>query len=163
MSIVQALYFLWQHFINLCILRTGLPWWPGGEESACQCKRCRFDPWLRKSPWRRKWQPTPVFLPGKSYGQRILESYSPWGCKRVGHNLATEQQQQALLPQNRRSPLFFIWDYSVSPSLARKPIFLKVWSTELFHQNYLQTLDQSYWVSFRRWDIQLWILNKLPE
>ena len=42
--------------------------------------------------WRRKWQPTPVFLPGKSHRQRSLVGYSPWGCKRVGHNLATKQQ-----------------------------------------------------------------------
>ena len=46
--------------------------------SSCQCKRCRFDPWVGKIPWRRKWQPTPVFLPGESHGQRSLESYSPW-------------------------------------------------------------------------------------
>ena len=37
-----------------------------------RCKRCRFDPWVGKIPWRRKWQPTPVFLPGKSHGQRSL-------------------------------------------------------------------------------------------
>ena len=36
------------------------------------CRRHRFDPWVRKIPWRRKWQPTPVFLPGKSHGQRSL-------------------------------------------------------------------------------------------
>ena len=42
-------------------------------------------------PWRRKWQPPPVFLPGKSHGQRSLVGYSPWGCKRVGHDLATKQ------------------------------------------------------------------------
>ena len=41
--------------------------------------RRRFDPWVGKIPWRRKWQPTPVFLPGKSYGQRSLAGYSPWG------------------------------------------------------------------------------------
>ena len=40
----------------------------------------RFDPWVRKTPWRKKWQPTPVFLPGKSHGQRSLVGYSPWGC-----------------------------------------------------------------------------------
>ena len=44
-------------------------------------------------PWRRKWQPTPVFLPGKSHGQRSLARHSPWGCKRVRHNLATKQQK----------------------------------------------------------------------
>ena len=43
--------------------------------------RCAFNPWVRKIPWRRKWQPTPVFLPGKSHGQRILVSYSQWRCK----------------------------------------------------------------------------------
>ena len=40
----------------------------------------QFDPWVRKMPWRRKWQPTSVFLPGKSHGQRSLGVYSPWGC-----------------------------------------------------------------------------------
>ena len=50
----------------------GLPWWLGGKESTSQCRRCGFDSWVRKIPWRRKWQPTPVFLPGKSHGQRSL-------------------------------------------------------------------------------------------
>ena len=40
-----------------------------------------FNPWVGKISWRRKWQPTPVFLPGKSHGQRNLVGYSPWGCK----------------------------------------------------------------------------------
>ena len=40
-----------------------------------------LDPWVRKIPWRRTWQPTLVFLPGKSPGQRSLEGYSPWGHK----------------------------------------------------------------------------------
>ena len=44
-----------------------------------------------KIPWRRKWQPTPVFLPGKSYRQRSLMGYSPWDHKRVRHDLATKQ------------------------------------------------------------------------
>ena len=49
-----------------------------GKEPACQCriyKRCRFDPWVRKVPWRRKWQPAPVCLSGKSHGQRSLVGY----------------------------------------------------------------------------------------
>ena len=50
----------------------GLPMWFSSEESACQCRRHRFDPWAGKIPWRRKWQPTPVFLPGESHGQRSL-------------------------------------------------------------------------------------------
>ena len=40
-----------------------------------------FDPWVRKIPWKRKWQPTPVFLPGKSHGQWSLVGYSQWSCK----------------------------------------------------------------------------------
>ena len=53
-----------------------------GEEPACQCRRhmrCMFDPWVGKIPWRRKWQPTSLFLPGESHGQRSLAGYSPWG------------------------------------------------------------------------------------
>ena len=48
---------------------TGLPRWLSGKDSACQCRRCGFNPWVRNVPWRRKWQPTPVSLPGKSHGQ----------------------------------------------------------------------------------------------
>ena len=56
-----------------------------GKEHSCQCRRskkCGFDPWVRKIPWRRKWQPTPVFLPEESHGQRSLVR-SPWGCKEL--------------------------------------------------------------------------------
>ena len=52
--------------------------WCNDKESTYRCKRHRFDPWVRKIPWSGKWQPTPVFLPGKSRGQRSLEGYSPW-------------------------------------------------------------------------------------
>ena len=54
------------------------------KESTCQCrrfKRLHFDPWVGKIPWRRKWQPTPVFLPGESHGQRSMMGYSPW-CRK---------------------------------------------------------------------------------
>ena len=50
-----------------------------------------FNPWVGKIPWRRKWQPTPVFLPGKSHGQRSLMGYSPGGHWRVRHDWATKQ------------------------------------------------------------------------
>ena len=52
---------------------------PGGsvvENPICQCRRPGFDPWVQKILWRRKWQPTPVFLPGESHGQRSLVGYS---------------------------------------------------------------------------------------
>ena len=76
-----------------------LPRWLSGKESTCQCrrcKRCRFDPWIGKIPWRRKWQPTPVLLPGKSHGRRSLAGYSPRGSKSVGHDLATEQHNNRI-------------------------------------------------------------------
>ena len=63
-----------------------------GKEPACQCrrhKRNRCDPWVRTIPWRRAWQPAPVFLPGKSHGQRSLEGYSPWGHKELNKTEAT--------------------------------------------------------------------------
>ena len=59
---------------------------PGGtviKESACQCRRLKFDPWVGKIPWRRKWQPTSVFLLWKFHGQRRLAGYSPWGGKEL--------------------------------------------------------------------------------
>ena len=52
-----------------------------------------LNPWIRNIPWRRKWQPTPVFLPGKSHGWRSLAGWSPWGRKRVRHDLATKITQ----------------------------------------------------------------------
>ena len=69
----------------------GLPGWLSGKESACQCRtrrRQEFDLWFWKSPWRKKWLPTPAFLPWQSHGQRSLEGYSLWGCK---ESVMTEQ------------------------------------------------------------------------
>ena len=71
-----------------------LSWWHSGRESACQCRKRGFDPWSRKIPWNMEWQHTPVFLPGDSHRQRSLVGYSTWSCKRVGHDLATEQHHQ---------------------------------------------------------------------
>ena len=64
-------------------VRWGFPCGTSGKESACQCRRCKrhgFNPWVRKIPWRKKWQPTPVFLPGETH-QRSPAGYSPWGRK----------------------------------------------------------------------------------
>ena len=66
--------------------RKGLPRWLSGKESGCQCsrhKRCRYNPWVGKIPWKRKWQPTPVFLPGEFHGQRSQVGCSPWGHKEL--------------------------------------------------------------------------------
>ena len=55
------------------------PWWLCDE--CLQCRRPRFDHWIGKMPWRRPWQPTPVFLPGESHGQRSLAGHSLQGRK----------------------------------------------------------------------------------
>ena len=81
----------------------GLPRWFSGQGSASPCRRNRFDPWVREIPWRRQWQPTPVFLPGKSHGQRSLEGYSPWGHERVGHDLARSCLQTQSCSEVRRA------------------------------------------------------------
>jgi len=60
-----------------------LPRWHSGKASACQCRRPRFDPWVRKIPWSRKWPLTPIVLPVKSHRQRSLMGYSPWGHKEL--------------------------------------------------------------------------------
>ena len=69
-----------------------LPQWLRGKESTCQCmrhKRCGFNPWVRKTPWRKAWQPT-IFLLGKSYGQKSLVGYIPWDHKELDMSEATE-------------------------------------------------------------------------
>ena len=84
---------LFHSFFWWVVFYCGLPWWPSGKESTCQCRRHEFDLWVGKIPWRKKWQPTPVFLPDKCHGQRSLVGYHPWDLKRVKDSLATEQQQ----------------------------------------------------------------------
>ena len=62
--------------------------------SICQCRRCKrhgVSSRVMKIPWRREWQPTPVFLPGESHGQRSLEGYGPWGRKESDTTEATAQ------------------------------------------------------------------------
>ena len=67
--------------INIKYYHPGKLWWLRSKESTCQCRKHGFGPWVRKISLRRKWQPTLVFLPGKSHGQRTLAGYSPWGHK----------------------------------------------------------------------------------
>ena len=59
----------------------GFPSGSDGKRIFPQCGKYEIDPWARKIPWRRAWQPTPVFLPRESPGQRSLVGYNPWGLK----------------------------------------------------------------------------------
>ena len=73
---------------NMCICPS-FPWWLRHYSIDLQCRRPRFGPWVRKSPWRRKWLATSVFLPGEFHEQRNLEGYGPWSHKESD---ITEQQ-----------------------------------------------------------------------
>ena len=71
----EAFFFRW-----LIGKERGFPGGTTGKESACQCRRTKrngFDLWVGKIPWRKAWQPNPVFLPGESPVQRSLVGYSP--------------------------------------------------------------------------------------
>ena len=96
----------WKHFMQLrisplniypCVTYIGLPRWYRGKEPTCQCRRGKrhtFGTWVGKIPWRRAWQPTSVFLPGKFHGQRSLAGYSQsMLSQRVGHSEAAEHAQ----------------------------------------------------------------------
>ena len=86
---------------------SGFPRQLSGKEFACQCmrhRRCGFDPWDWKLPLWMAWQPTSVFLPGKSHGQRRREGYSPWGCKELG---VTQRLSTHAHKQNSKATLLF--------------------------------------------------------
>ena len=68
----------------------GLPWWLRGWKICLQCGRPGFNPWVRKIPWRRAWQPTPVFLPGESPWTEEPGGLQSTGLQRVGHDWATK-------------------------------------------------------------------------
>ena len=76
-----TLYFIYFWvFLNSCIICL-LAWWLSSKESACQCRRPGFDPWVRKIPLRRELATHSNILVWESHGQRSLAGYSPWGCK----------------------------------------------------------------------------------
>ena len=89
---------LFWHHLKMAM---GFPGGASGKEPACQCrrqKRCGFDPWVRKIPWRRAWKPTPVFLPGESQGPRSLVGYSPWGHKELDTTEVTWHAKISTVP-----------------------------------------------------------------
>ena len=73
-----------------------------------------LDPWVRKIPWKRKWQPTPVFLPGESLGQRSLVGYSPWDQKELDMTEVTWHTP----PPSPRNKLFDSAQFSSVQSIS---------------------------------------------
>ena len=91
----------------------GFPGGTSGKESACQCRRCKkrqFNFWAGKIPWSRKWQPTPVFLPGKSLGQKSLAGYHPGGCKELDMT-----EQLILTSQHVTKKIWWDWFICLVP------------------------------------------------
>ena len=88
------------------VLNDDFQTFPAGSQES-QYRRFRLNPLVGKNPWRRKSQPTPAFLLGRSHGQRSLMGYSPWSQKRVGHDLVTKQQSQC-----RHSKIPRLWRVS---------------------------------------------------
>ena len=70
------------------------------KESTCQCRRGRFNPWVGKIPWRRKWQSNPIFLPGKSYGQRSRAGYLLHMNTHILHSAAKGDKGAFLIPHS---------------------------------------------------------------
>ena len=124
-----------------------LIWWFRWQRTCLQYRRCGFDPWIGKIPWRREWLLTPVFLPGEFQGQRSLAGYSPWGHKEsdtvewLTHNIhkasgllhskdvAQKSGQWAwekhLISGQPESPCEF-WSERRMPNFV-KSLFLQVW------------------------------------
>ena len=101
----------------------------------------KVDPWVGKIPWKRKWQPTLVFLPGKSHGHRSLEGYIPWGRKRVGHDLATKQQQQITF---KRTSLVVQW-LRIHPCNSIEGGFNPWWGTKIPNASEQLSLCHNHW------------------
>ena len=85
-----------------------LPRWHSGKDPTCQSrrhKRLGLNSWVGKIPWSRKWQPDPVFLPGKFHGLSSLGGYSPWGCKEsVQFSSVTQSCPTLCDPMNHSTP-----------------------------------------------------------
>ena len=97
---------LYLHIHRQLIFNQGFPGGSVVKNMACQWRRYRFNSWMGMILWRRKWQPTLVFLPGKSHGQRSLAGYSPWGCQRVRHDLVTKTATSIMTNEKFRNKFF---------------------------------------------------------
>ena len=92
--------------------------------------RDRIDLWVGQNPWRRVWQPTPVFLSGKSHWQRILRGYHPWCRKRVGHGWSDSALTHVKVFRSMYTVqfLFLAWKFSIDKTNPEKRIFLRSFS-----------------------------------
>ena len=134
----------------------GFPNGTRGEESTCQCKRHtrhRFDPWIGKIPWRKKWQPSPVFLPGEPHGHRSLASYSLWSQRELDmpEQLTPSQASNLGLPYCRQIP----YNLSLQGSCSHWES-LVVSRTLRMLETVPDHIDFSRWLNHCRWWLQPW-------
>ena len=112
-----------------------------------QCRRLVFNPWVRKIPWRRKWQPIPAFLPGKSQGQRSLESYSPWDRKKFRQALETKNNCNNCIRTIltlRTFLCYFLVSNHITESLLMSVINMNMFS--LLSRQFLYDLTSTYFI-----------------
>ena len=127
----------------------GFPAGAGGKEPTCQCRRCKrcwFDPWVGKIPWRKKWQPTPIFLLGESHGQRSLTGYSPQDRRDWDTTLGLVCLDLVVFI----SPFIFVWPIAT----VKTVMFIQscnIWGPSCF----------GTWVRFRRGACGPWV-RKVP-
>ena len=112
---------------NFPKVRNRLPWWLRQWRICLQYSIPGFSHWVRKIPWRREGQPTPVFLPGESHGQRSLVGYSPWGHKELDgtawpthtHKVRCSSQHGSFHPDSEVARWTWLWLYANCITQAR--------------------------------------------
>ena len=120
----------------------GLPWWLRGYSVCLQCGRPGFDPWVGKIPWRRKWQPTPVLLPGESHGRRSLGGST--GLQRVDftftfRKLKSQVMQSKKKKKNAEESECIFQGLRIRPKQTSLPKYTYLfWSLEFFPWQFLQ-------------------------
>ena len=121
---------LWPH---------GFPGGASGKEPACQCRDCEkrgFNPWVEKMPWRRTWQPTPVFLPGESHGQRSLEVYS--------HRVAQSWTWWKWLSTHAQTPGSPFWGWIWSGKVKKKNVYKTIFSMKCVSTGFRGNMAMKY-------------------
>ena len=130
------------------IFSAGFPRWHSGKESAWHCRICRrhrFDSWVGNILWRRKWQPTPVFLPEKFHEQKSLAGYSSWGhqewdmTEQLSTHFFNELYYHEALHLSSPSPKTSYWVVASLSQAARAQGHRKEMTPRQGHQGWAQT------------------------
>ena len=144
----------------MCV-SSGLPRWHRGKEYTCRCRRCKrcgLEPWAGTSPWSRKWQPTPVFLPGNFHGKRSLASYSPSVFKNWTQLSLASYSPSVFKSWTQLSPwllavllayfiIFFCSAHVVGKILMQIWNVLSAWEWRYFSKIYFKITIPTMWLS----------------